>query len=250
MTHAYVSRKIVLALISLGISHQTLAIDASLLDEAQLSCLLEPSMTVELSSSVQGVIKSIKPQRGDQVKKGQVVMTLDSTVEQAALDTVIARLEFASRKVKRNSDLIRKKLISENEQDEVLTEQRLAVFQMKEAKVRLSQRKTKSPITGVVVDRLKEAGEFVDETPFLKIVSLNPMHAEVVLPAEYYGTLQRGALVTLYTNSDDGFDGKIKIIDPIIDAASNTFAVTIELDNAKLKLAAGLRCRVSFSQDI
>ncbi|MFC1235321.1 hypothetical protein AACW90_10065 [Vibrio sp. F74] len=56
--------------------------------------------------------------------------------------------------------------------------------------------------------------------------------------------------MTLYTNSDDGFEGKIKIIDPIIDAASNIFAVTIELDNEKLKLAAGLRCRVTFSQDI
>jgi RND family efflux transporter MFP subunit len=223
------------------------AADLPSLDEAQLSCLLEPSTTVELSSSVQGVIKTITAQRGDKVKKGQVVMTLDSTVEQAALDTVTARLEFATRKVKRNADLFGKKLISENEQDEVLTEQRLAAFQMKEARVRLSQRKTQSPISGVVVERLKEAGEFVDETPFLKIVSLNPMHAEVVLPAEYYGRLQRGNEVTLFTNREEGFSGKIKIIDPIIDAASNTFAVTVELDNNNLELAAGLRCRVSFA---
>lgn len=253
MTQSRISKNVLLALISLVVtasvlSRQSFALETDLLNEAQLSCLLEPSMTLELSSSVQGVIKSIKPQRGDQVKKGQVVMTLDSSVEQAALDTVTARLEFASRKVKRNSDLIRKKLISENEHDEVLTEQRLAVFQMKEAKVRLAQRQTKTPISGVVVERLKETGEFVDETPFLKIVSLNPMHAEVVLPAEYYGSLQRGADVTLYTNSDEGFAGKIKIIDPIIDAASNTFAVTVELDNTKQRLAAGLRCRVSFTE--
>lgn len=253
MTQSHGIRGVLLVLLSTTFvfsvySRPTLAVDASSINDAQLSCLLEPSMTLELSSSVQGVIQSIKPQRGDRVKKGQVVMTLDSSVEQAALDTVIARLEFASRKVERNSDLIRKKLISENEHDEVLTEQRLAVFQMKEAKVRLEQRKTKSPISGVVVERLKETGEFVDETPFLKIVNLDPMHAEVVLPAEYYGTLQRGADVTLYTNSDEGFAGKIKIIDPIIDAASNTFAVTVELNNNKQRLAAGLRCRVSFSE--
>lgn len=248
MNRSCINTNTVLALLILGGFQQAHATDANLLNEAQLSCLLEPSMTVELSSSVQGVIKSIKPQRGDRIKKGQTVMTLDSVVEQAALDTVIARLEFATRKVIRNSDLIEKKLISENEQDEVLTEQRLATFQMKEAKVRLSQRQTKSPISGVVVERMKEAGEFVDETPFLKIVSLNPMHAEVVLPAEYYGELERGRIVTLYTNSDKGFSGKIKIIDPIIDAASNTFAVTIELDNDKLQLAAGLRCRVSFDE--
>ncbi|WP_261817083.1 efflux RND transporter periplasmic adaptor subunit [Vibrio gallicus] len=213
-----------------------------------LSCLLEPSFDVELSSEVQGIIKELRVNRGDKVKKGQVVMKLNSSLEVAALNTVKARLEFASRKVKRNADLYRKNLISDNEQDEMLTEQRLAEFQLKEARVRLSQRQTRSPITGVVIERIKDPGEFVDELPFLRIATLNPMHAEVVLPAELYGSINKNESITLYTlGSEVAFQGKVKIIDPIIDAASNTFAVTVVLNNDEGILSAGVRCRVEFN---
>ncbi|GEM79987.1 hypothetical protein VSU01S_22320 [Vibrio superstes NBRC 103154] len=216
---------------------------------APLSCLLEPSFDVELSSGVQGIIKELRVNRGDTVKKGQVVMKLNSTLEIAAVNTVKARLEFAKRKVERNADLYRKNLISDNEQDEMLTEQRLAEFQLKEARVRLSQRETRSPISGVVIERIKDPGEFVDELPFLRIATLNPMHAEVVLPAELYGSIKKNEAITLYTlGSKTPYTGKVKIIDPIIDAASNTFAVTVSLNNDSGALSAGLRCQVEFDK--
>ncbi|WP_232055179.1 hypothetical protein [Vibrio taketomensis] len=62
--------------------------------------------------------------------------------------------------------MFKKNLISDIEQDEMMTEVRLAAFQLKEARVRLGLRETKSPIEGVVIQRYKDPGEFVDETPF------------------------------------------------------------------------------------
>lgn len=220
------------------------------LNQGQLSCLLEPSKEAELSSEVPGVMRQLKVQRGDVVEKGQVLMTLNSSVEKAALDTARAKLDFARRKVKRNEELYRKNLISDHEQDEMLTEQRLAQFLAKEAQVRLQQRETRSLFAGVVVERLKEPGEFVDDTPFLKVVSLNPLHAEVVIEARYYGQVTRGMPVTLFADGkEEAFPGEVKILDPVIDAASNTFAVTVELDNSEQVLAAGVRCRVEFGTD-
>ena len=219
----------------------------SYLDQGQLSCLLAPSMEVELSSEVPGVMRDLKVQRGDKVKKGQVLMSLNSAVERAALNTARARLEFAQRKVQRNADLFRKNLISDHEQDEMLTEQRLAEFQAKEAQVRLNQRSTRSPLNGIVVERMKEPGEYVDETPFLKVVSLNPLHAEVVIQSEFYGQVSPRMPVTLFVDgSAVEHAGTVKIIDPVIDAASNTFAVTVELENDEQLLSAGVRCRVEF----
>ncbi|MPW35323.1 efflux RND transporter periplasmic adaptor subunit [Vibrio sp. B1Z05] len=228
-------------------SYANNANDASHALISPFSCLLEPSSEVELSSEVQGVIKELRVNRGDKVKKGQVVMKLNSTVEIAAVNTVKARLDFASRKVERNADLYRKSLISDNEQDEMLTEQRLAEFQLKEAKVRLSQRQTRSPISGVVIERIKDPGEFVDEEPFLRIATLNPIHAEVVLPAELYGKISKGQKVNLSALGKDAtYQGKVSIIDPIIDAASNTFAVTVSLNNDSQSLFVGQRCDVEF----
>ena len=217
------------------------------LDQGQLSCLLEPSSEVQLSSEVSGVVQKIHVQRGDLVEVGQVLLSLNASVETAALNTALAKVEFAQRKVRRSAKLYKKKLISDHERDEMLTEHRLANFLATEAKVRLQQRQTMSPIEGVVVERLREPGEFVDETPFMKIVTLDPLHAEVVFRAQLYGEIKKGMQVKIYPEASlQGYVGEIIIVDPIIDAASNSFGTTVLLSNNRAKLAAGVRCNIVF----
>ncbi|MEH6442876.1 MAG: efflux RND transporter periplasmic adaptor subunit [Oceanospirillaceae bacterium] len=248
----YISRAIVPLLVVgiLPFSHLTQAAEIGLpaINEAQQSCLLEPSIEVELSSEVQGVVRQMSVTRGDKVKKGDVLMILNSEVEEAVLATARAKVNFAARKVKRNQKLFNKKLLSAHEKDEMLTELRLAQSQAKEAKVHLKQRQTSSPIDGVIVEKLKELGEYVDESPFLRIVTLNPLRAEVVLQAEVYAQISKGMKVAIYPESDDqqAYHGEIDIIDPVIDVGSNTFAVSVVLENNERTLLAGLRCRVEF----
>lgn len=235
--------------ISLLVISRSLYAEPEFLNDGQLSCLLEPSKEIELSSEVSGVISKLSLGRGDKVKKGQVVMSLSSRLESAALATSRARVEFAKRKVKRNEVLYKKGLLSDHERDEMLTEQRLAELTASEAYVRLAQRETKSPISGVVVERYLEPGELVDDAPFIKIVSLDPLKAEVVMRAEYYGQIEKGMPVTLYPEGrfNKAYAGKVLRIDPLIDAASGTFAVRVEIPNKDQHLPAGLKCRVEFT---
>lgn len=223
--------------------------ETEFLNEGQLSCLLEPSKEIELSSEVAGVISKLSLGRGDQVKKGQVVMSLSSKVERAALATSRARVEFAKRKVKRNEVLYKKGLLSDHERDEMLTEQRLAELTASEAYVRLKQRETKSPISGVVVERFLDPGELVDDEPFIKIVSLDPLQAEVVMRAQYYGQVEKGMVVTLFPEGrfNKPYEGKVHRVDPLIDAASGTFAIRVEVPNKDQRLPAGLKCRIEFA---
>ena len=217
------------------------------LDEGQLSCLLEPSTEVQLSSEVSGIVQEVHVQRGDLIEVGQVLLSLNASVETAVLNTALAKVEFAQRKVRRNAKLYKRKLISDHEQDEMLTERRLANFLAIEAKVRLAQRQTLSPINGVVVERLREPGEFVDETPFLKIVTLDPLHAEVVFRAQLYGKIKKGMLVNIFPEGNEKhYRGEIIIVDPVIDAASNSFGTTVLLSNNLAQLSAGVRCNIEF----
>src|SRR6185369_8793933 len=77
-----------------------------------LECLVEPFMVVNVGSSVDGVLARVAVDRGDVVRKGQVVATLQSGVEAAAVALSQARVEFAQRKVERNEALHEKQLIS------------------------------------------------------------------------------------------------------------------------------------------
>ena len=56
-------------------------------------CLMEPMQTVEISSPVAGVLDTVLVKRGDPVKKGQVIATLDSRTERAAMEAAKLRSE-------------------------------------------------------------------------------------------------------------------------------------------------------------
>jgi len=86
--------------------------------------LIEPSEVVGVSSQVFGTLEEVAVERGDRVEKGQVIARLNSKIEKAAVDLAISRMEFGKRKVLRNEELYRKKLIPIHDKDEMETELR------------------------------------------------------------------------------------------------------------------------------
>jgi len=221
---------------------------ANALNESQLSCLLEPSQLVEISSEVPGVIAEVSGERGRTVKKGQVLLKLSSGVERAALSLARAKVDFAKRKVKRNQDLFKKGLLSDHERDEMVTEQRVAELEVRVALERVKQRAVTSPIDAVVVKRDVSVGEYVDEKPVMTLASLNPLHAEVILRASQYGQVEEGMKVTLKAGPQHPEQqATVKYVDKVIDAASGTFGIRLELPNPELKIPAGVKCGVDFS---
>jgi membrane fusion protein (multidrug efflux system) len=209
-----------------------------------LSCLLEPSSQVKVSSPVPGVVKTLSSERGARVKKGQEIMTLQNGVEKAALAIAQAKAEFSRRKYERNGELLRKGLLSGYERDELLIEKKLGELAVREAQERLKQRTIRSPINGFVVNRYISVGELVGEEPVMELVALNPLHAELVLRGDYYGSIKEGIQVSIEVSGISGkYRGTVTIVDQVIDAASGTFGVQVQLSNDDFALPAGLKCQ-------
>lgn len=216
----------------------------------ELECMLEPNTEIEISAAVSGVLGNVMVERGDTVKSGQLLAMLVSGPEQAAVDLAKARVEFGKRKSVRNEDLYKKELISIHEKDEMDTELLISKLQLKQAEEQLKLRKITSPIDGIVVERMKDPGEYVDINPVLTVVSLNPLNVEVVAPSERYGTIKEGmkGKVTLIGPMNNTLEAKVTLIDKIIDAASGTIRVRLSLDNPKNTIPAGLKCYVQFKK--
>ncbi len=214
----------------------------------ELEGLIEPSETVEVSSQVPGVIDKVEVERGDLVKKGQTVARLKSGVEKAAIDLAKARVEFGERKADRNKELFQKKLISAHERDEIATELMIARLELKEAEARYSLRVIKSPVNGVIAERLLGPAEYVGENPILTIARIDPLFVEVVAPVSYFGQIKRGMKVKVLPELPVGgeYAAEVIVVDKVIDAASGTFGVRMKLRNKDHKLPAGLRCQVVF----
>jgi hypothetical protein len=209
------------------------------------------------------------------VELGQPLSKLNSAVEQAALELARTRAsstveidllhenaKFIKRLTSRNQELFSQSVISWHEMDRFETEE--SVAQMKEQQARsnntiarlefrralevLNQRTILSPITGVVIDRYKSAGEYVESEPLLRVAQLDPLHIEIFVTADHWGRLLPGqqAEVTPQLISLGKKVATIERIDPVIDSASGTFRVQLLLANPEHLIAAGLKCQLAF----
>ena len=217
-----------------------------------VSCMVEPHIVAEVGSHVDGVLERVAVERGDRVAKGQVVATIKSWVEQAEVELKKARVEFGKRKNERNEELFRQQLISEQEKDEMETEYRLNQAELKRELENLKLRTIVSPLDGVVVERYLSAGELIrtDKSKVLKLAQIDPLNVEVIAPLELFGSVKLGANydVSLEPLVKGAHRAKVVIVDRVIDAASGTFGVRLELPNPDFRIPAGIRCRVRFGR--
>ncbi len=217
-----------------------------------LDCLLEPHMVVSVGSPVDGVLEQVMVDRGDVVRKGQVVARLRSGVESASVELAKSRVEFGRRKVERNEALFEKQLISAQERDEMVTEARLHEAELKKDTEVLKLRTIHSPIDGVVVERRLAPGELIrsDKSVVLRLAQINPLNVEVVAPADLFGSIRLGATgnVSLKPLLPGAYPAKVVVVDKLIDAASGTFGLRLQLPNPNHRIPAGIKCSVEFAK--
>ena len=219
-------------------------------DDAFRECLIEPSLLVELGTPVAGILAQIKVDRGDWVDKGALIASIDSRAERAALELAEVRVAYTQRRLDRNSEMAKKSLVSLQELDELKTEVDLAKLELHQREVTLSLRDILSPLDGVVVDRKKSVGEFVDEEEILTLAQIDPLHVEVVLPISKLGTIKTGDQAKIIPQKplNGELRAEVIVIDQVVDAASGTFRVRLNLPNPDHKIPAGLRCIIDFPE--
>jgi RND family efflux transporter MFP subunit len=238
-------------------------------------CVIQPTEFVELSSAVPGIIDTIAVDRSDPVEMGQEVARLKSDVEQAQVDlskqragfdseieSKRASLSFAQRSQERTQKLFNKKAIPFHVLDEAKTDailaatelrtaqqnKRMAELELARAQATLALRTVRSPISGVVVERLKAPGEFIENKPIIRIAQLDPLRVEVIVPVGKFGTIKDGmrAEVTPERARKRTYIAQVTIVDKVVDAASGTFGVRLELPNPGNFIPGGLRCSLTF----
>jgi RND family efflux transporter MFP subunit len=242
----------------------------------ELDCVIEPQQVVKLATPVVGVIARIDVDRGDIVRKGQVLGNLEDGIEQAALNlararatnefgakAVQARLDYLRRKNARAGELMNKNIVTQAAADEANSDASVAEQQLKEAELTLEiarlevghaeealkQRTLISPIDGVVTERLLVPGEYRNEqSPILTLAQIDPLRVEVFVPTSQYGRIRVGSTAQIRPQQPIGgsYPATVTVVDQVLDAASGTFGVRLALPNPERRLPAGIRCKVQF----
>lgn len=223
--------------------------DELVLPENVLDCIIEPNLSLDISSPVEGVVSRVYADRGDVVRAGEVLMELDSDVEEAVLELATVRAEFADRTLSRNDSAA--DVMSSQEKDEIVTDAKIAALELNEARMRLELKKIKSPIDGLVVEKMRSEGEYVSEQPVYSVVNIDPLFVEVIAPVNLFGVTSVGSTAAVIPEAPIGgrYSARVIAVDPVIDSASGTFRIRLELPNPGSKLPSGLKCRIDFSAD-
>jgi RND family efflux transporter MFP subunit len=244
----------------------------------EYDCLIEARQAIDIRSSVEGVIEALHVRRGSQVGKGQLIATLYSGPERASLElarsratmegelkAAEARVDLTRKKWERAEELQKKNFVSANARDEaegeyrLATEQqrqarenrRLAELEVKRAEEVVGQREIRSPVAGVVVDVHLRPGELTSSNqkdPIMKLVEVDPLNVELILPVSAFGKIRAGQRATVVPEAPVGgkYRAVVEVVDQNFDAPSGTFGVRLTLPNPSRRIPAGLKCKAQF----
>ncbi|MGC1459588.1 MAG: efflux RND transporter periplasmic adaptor subunit [Steroidobacteraceae bacterium] len=245
--------------------------------DGSFDCLIEPYRTIVVRSPVTGVIDKLFVARGSPVKLGEPLVSLDSTVETAAADLALfksqmngplksaeSRVLHAESKSVRKTDLAASNYASAQDRDDAEAElavaradqraareaKQLANLEHSYATAQLGLRLIRSPINGVVIDQAMNAGDLAQpgdsNSYILKLAQIDLLRVKVIVPLAYYTRIKIGQRADVVPEKpmQGHYAATVTVVDKVIDAASGTFQVRIDLPNPRSALPGGLRCVV------
>jgi membrane fusion protein (multidrug efflux system) len=225
--------------------------------------IVAPVEEATLGAKVKGIIEQFNVEEGDAVAQGQSLVELDHNIEElevAQRAVVIRAAQLAAEKSRRDFENAKKlweqNAISEDEfrkadlQHQIDSHQaEQAEIQHRAARQRLEDKFIRAPFDGIVVRKLKQRGEPVDELEkIVKIVNVARLNLVIYLDGRFMPRVSLGqpAEIECTTMGKQVVIGKVAVMDPIVDAASGQFRLKIQFDNPDNAIKAGIPGTATF----
>ena len=198
---------------------------------------------VEVNPQVSGIVSAIKFQSGQEVKAGDLLLELDSSLEQANLGNVNAQVKLAEITYKRNEILAQKGDVPQTTLDQATAQLQEARSSKAQLETQIKQKSITAPFAGVLGIRQVDLGQFINAgTPIVSLQSLDPLYVNFTLPEQHLGQVTVGLDLKITLDAFPGktFDGKITSLDSQIDVQTRNFQVQGTVGNPDKALLPGL----------
>lgn len=186
-------------------------------------------------------IKTINVEVGDHVRRGQVLVTLDSSTA----DQLRINMEQLRREYERATQLLEIGSGTRQQVDQIRAQYEAALSQYNNV---LENTELRSPINGVVTARNFDPGDLTGGQPVLTVGQLTPTVKVLLNVSENDMSLVRPGLlvnVTFDAYNGETFSGTVKRVHPSVDPATRTFTVEVQIANGAERLRPGMFARVS-----
>ena len=200
-----------------------------------------------VSTELGGVVAQVNFQNGGEAKKGEMLLKLDSSAEEAQLHTAEADLELARANLQRTQDLATRKVVSKQELDAAQS-----AFGQKQGSVDnmrsfITKKQVRAPFDGQLGIRQVNVGQSIDaRTPIVQLTALDPVYVDFSLPQQELPKLGTGFETRVRTDALPGRElkGKLTAINSMVDAATRNVGVQATFENPDHALKPGMFVKV------
>lgn len=207
---------------------------------------LAPVQGVTLAADADGTIVKIAADSGALVKAGDLIIELDSSVEQAQLAAAEARLALAKLQRDRAAELAAKNTISASEFDTATAQLNQATADVAAIKATIDKKHVHAPFDGRVGIRLVNLGQFVARgRPLVPLQKLDPIYVNFTIPQRQLSSLVIGQPVVVHVDAVPvPYTGAITAINSEVDPATRNISVQAQLSNPEEFLRSGMFVQV------
>jgi membrane fusion protein (multidrug efflux system) len=214
---------------------------------------LEAEKETGVVAKVGGVVARILVEEGDYVRADQVLAKLDDEMLAVQLEQAEANFKGLETEYNRSVELYSENLISDQDfqRTKYQFDSQKAAYDL--SKLNLEYTSIRSPISGVVAERMIKVGNMVvPNQPVFRVTDLDPLLAVLHVPERMISELRVGQPAALGVDAIPGeeFSGKVERLSPVVDPTTGTVKVTVEVHDRSKQLKPGMFARINIVNDV
>ena len=202
---------------------------------------------VTVSPEIPGIIREISFESGAVVSQGDLLVRLDTSLEEAQLRALKAQEELARLNLTRERTLRDQNMVSQAELDAAEATLKQTQGNADAIRATIEKKTIRAPFAGRLGIRLVNLGQYIDTgKPIVSLQSLTPIYADFSLPQQELARLKTGMRVRVTTDTypDRQFEGTLTAINPDLDQSTRSVGLQATFTNSDQLLRPGMFARV------
>jgi membrane fusion protein (multidrug efflux system) len=199
-----------------------------------------------VATELGGVVSEIKFENGGVAKKGDVIVKLDASQEEALLRSAEAEAELARTDLERARGLASQKVVSRAELDAAESKFRRLTAIADQMRSNIRKKTLVAPFDGQLGIRQVNVGQMINAgQQIVPLTSLDPVYVDFALPQQHLSQLTQGLEVRVWSDAAPGreFKGKLTAINSMVDPVTRNVSVQATLENPDHALRPGMFAR-------
>ncbi len=203
---------------------------------------------VTVAAELTGKVVKIAFTPGSSVKKGDLLLSQDTTSEEAALPGAEAQVKVAQADLDRAAKMLKERIISQADYDKAVAVHEQAVSNANTIRATITKKNIRAPFSGRLGIRQVNLGQLLREgDPIVTLQSLDPIYVDFTLPQQRLAQLQLNLPIRVVCDALPGetVEGRITAINPLVESETRNIQVQATVLNKDEKLRPGMFVNVA-----